>query len=114
MTTPIQQSSRSSTLLGVNALNTAHTAILRCKNDVDTTAGALATSYSAASEDGAEFQRLLQQWDQQAQIILNKLQGLINHLNVTLQKHTSTQTANTDMLRSSQGAADSAYNQLTG
>ncbi|MGC4983040.1 hypothetical protein ACLQ18_20795 [Streptomyces sp. DT193] len=114
MSTPIQQSSQSSTLLGINALTSAHTGIQRCKTDVDTTAGGLATSYSSSSEDGHEFQKLLQQWDAQAQIILNKLQGLINNLSTTMRHHNATQSANTDMVRTSQSTSDSAYSQLAG
>ncbi|MFJ2261091.1 hypothetical protein ACIOKD_22565 [Streptomyces sp. NPDC087844] len=113
MATPLQQSSRASTQLGINALTTAHQAIQRCKTDVDTTAGALATSYSAASEDGREFQKLLRQWDEQAQIILNKLQGLIDNLNQTMHSQTGTQSKNTEMVRTSQNASDSVFNQLS-
>ncbi|MFF2210624.1 BAR domain-containing protein [Streptomyces antibioticus] len=113
MTTPLQQSSAASTTAGINALTMAHQGILRCKSDVDTTAGNLAVAYSANSADGREFQNLLKQWDDQAQIILNKLQGLIDRLNLTLQTHNTTQSNLTDMIRSSTSASDAAYNQLT-
>ncbi|MEU9397855.1 hypothetical protein AB0D86_48795 [Streptomyces sp. NPDC048324] len=113
MATPLQQSTTASTTAGINALHSAHQGIQRCKNDVDTTAGNLAVAYSANSADGREFQNLLTQWDGQAQIILNKLQGLIDRLTQTLQTHNTTQSNNTDMIRTSTSTADSAYNQLT-
>ncbi|MEU1518968.1 hypothetical protein ABZ490_43695 [Streptomyces sp. NPDC005811] len=113
MATPMQQSSTASTTMGINALTTAHQAIQRSKSDVDTTAGNLAVAYSASSQDGREFQNVLRQWDEQAEIILKKLQDLINKLTTTLQTHNTTQTNVTDMIRSSASTSDAAFNQLT-
>ncbi|MFF4014690.1 hypothetical protein [Streptomyces sp. NPDC001843] len=107
-----QQSSESSTQRGINALEQAHSAISRSKQDVDDTKHSLSSTYTGG--DGHGYQDLLTAWDEQCQIILNNLQDMIDKLQRSGTQHRQTQSAATDAIHHARSAGQAAFDALAG
>ncbi|KUN29796.1 hypothetical protein AQJ23_03360 [Streptomyces antibioticus] len=107
-----QQSSEQSTRNGIQALEMAFSGILKARQDVDATRANLSAGYQGS--DGGQFGALLKDWDDQCDVILKNLDGMVQALNTSLAQHGKAQGASNDAINQAYNASQSAFNQLTG
>jgi uncharacterized protein YukE len=107
-----QMSNEQATRNGIQALESAFTGIQKSRQDVDTTATTLSVGFGGG--DGSQFQQLLHQWDDYANVIQKNLEDMINQLNHTLQEHGKTQGSSNEAINQAYKQADSIFDQLTG
>jgi uncharacterized protein YukE len=108
----MQQSSVSGTKNGINALEQAFTGITKIRQDVESTRFNLASGYKY--EDGEAFQRLINGWEQQADVILGNLRDMIDKLNHTLASHQQVQGSNNDQINQAYNQSQSVFDALHG
>jgi uncharacterized protein YukE len=107
-----QQSNEQATRNGIQALESAFSGIMKSRQDVDGTRATLSSGYQGS--DGGQFGQLLQQWDDQANVILKNLEDMIDKLNTSLQQHSKTQGSSNDAINQAYNQSDSVFHQLTG
>jgi uncharacterized protein YukE len=105
-------SNEQSTRNGIQALESAFSGIMRCRQDVDGTRAGLAPGYGG--EDGRAYGQLLEQWDAQCNVILKNLEDMIDKLNTSLQHHHKTQGSANDAINQAFSKADAAFQDLVG
>ncbi|NNN35649.1 hypothetical protein HLK59_35855 [Streptomyces sp. S3(2020)] len=107
-----QQSNEQSTRNGIQALEMAFSGILKSRQDVDGTRANLSAGYQGS--DGAEFGKLLTQWDEQCNVILRNLEDMVDKLNNSLVEHGKAQGSSNDAINQAYSASQSAFDQLVG
>ncbi|MFG2945820.1 hypothetical protein [Streptomyces adustus] len=107
-----QQSNEQSTRNGIQALESAFSGILKCRQDVDSTRATLSTGYQGS--DGGQFGSLLQQWDEQCDTILRNLKDMIVKLDTSLAQHGKAQGSSNDAINQAYSASQAAFDQLAG
>ncbi|MFD9358098.1 hypothetical protein [Streptomyces sp. NPDC060031] len=107
-----QQSSVASTRSGIMALEQAFTGIMRIRTDVNSTQHTLGSGYQGS--DGGGFQKLLTAWDQQVDVILRNLDGMVDTLNQTLAKHNEQQGSTNTDIDSAFSRSEAAFKAITG
>lgn len=107
-----QQSSEQATRNGVQALESAFSGILKCRQDVDNTRATLSSGYQGS--DGGQFGTLLAQWDEQCNTILRNLEDMVDKLNTSLVEHGKAQGSSNDAINQAFNASQSAFDQLIG
>lgn len=107
-----QHSEEAPTRNGINALETAYSAVQRILQDVEGTKNNLSSSYQGS--DGGAYGRLLDQWDDQVVIILNNLEGMIDRLNTSLTEHNLAQGSGREAIDQAFSASESAFDVLSG
>ncbi|GHH80308.1 hypothetical protein GCM10018793_35190 [Streptomyces sulfonofaciens] len=108
----IQASSEQATRNGIQALEAAFTGIMRARSDVDGTRANLSQGYQGS--DGGAFGQLLQQWDEQANVILKNLEDMIDKLNTSLAEHGKQQGASNESINQAFQSSEAAFQALAG
>lgn len=108
----MQQSEERATRNGITALETASSAVLRCQQDVQTTADSLTTAYQGT--DGGKFQDLLAEWGRLVNIIRDNMEHMIEELNNTLRDNQLMQASATDAIDQQVSRAPSVFDALSG
>jgi early secretory antigenic target protein ESAT-6 len=108
----MQQSEVTATKNGISALETAFTGITKIRQDVESTRFNLASGYKGT--DGGKFQDLVNNWEQQADVILGNLSDMVDKLNQTLTSHHQQQGSSHDAIDQAFNQADAIFNALHG
>ncbi|GAA2328104.1 hypothetical protein [Streptomyces cuspidosporus] len=98
----MQRAEEQATRNGIQALEMAFSGVQSRRQDVENTKHGMMQALQGS--DGGAFQKLLDSWDEHAEIISKNLQDMINQLNETLTQQGLTQG-------SSNEAIDQAYSQ---
>lgn len=107
-----QQSQADATRNGVTALEQAFSGVQRCRQDVENMKHNLSSGYSGS--DGGAFQKLLERWDQQAEIISNNLQNMIETLNETLKAQGQQQGSSNQAIQEAYSRSEAIFEALRG
>jgi early secretory antigenic target protein ESAT-6 len=108
----MQQSTVSATKNGINALEQAFTGITKIRQDVESTRYNLASGYKGS--DGQKFGELVNNWEQQADVILSNLRDMIDKLNQTLASQHQQQGSSNDQINQAYNQSQSVFNALHG
>ncbi|MFJ2648022.1 hypothetical protein ACIO1C_14960 [Streptomyces sp. NPDC087420] len=108
----MQQSEEHATRNGIMALETAFSGVQRCQQDVQTTAGTLASNYGGS--DGGGFKRLLEQWDGHVDTILLNLDRMVDELNSTLTEHGLAQGSSSEAIDQEYSRSTAVFDELNG
>jgi uncharacterized protein YukE len=108
----MQQSQVSATKNGINALEQAFTGITKIRQDVESTRFNLASGYKGS--DGKQFGDLVNNWEQQADVILTNLRDMIDKLNQTLASQHQQQGSSNDQINQAYSQSQSVFNALHG
>jgi early secretory antigenic target protein ESAT-6 len=108
----MQQSTVSATKNGINALEQAFTGITKIRQDVESTRYNLASGYKGS--DGKLFGDLVNNWEQQADVILSNLRDMIDKLNQTLTSQHQQQGSSNDQINQAYNQSQSVFNTLHG
>ncbi|MFJ7078532.1 hypothetical protein [Streptomyces sp. NPDC098781] len=106
------QSAESATRNGIQALEMAFNGVLRCRQDVEATRMNLASGYGGA--DGGRFQNVVVRWEEQADIILKNLEGMVDALNETLTQHGMAQGSSNEAIDQQFAASEQVFDALVG
>ncbi len=109
--TGAQQSLASATQNGVTALEMAFTGVQNSRQDVENMKHNLASGYSLSSDGGA-FQKLLDRWDQQAEIISSNLRDMITTLEETMRAQGIQQNNSNDAIQQAFNRSEEVFNAL--
>jgi early secretory antigenic target protein ESAT-6 len=108
----MQKSSYTATVNGIRALDMALKGVDRIRKDVDSTGARLMSGYRGS--DGGQFQKLLTQWDDQANVITKNLKDMMEALNNTLRVHGETQRTTNDWVGTSSQKSSAVFDTLAG
>ncbi|MEV0405339.1 hypothetical protein [Actinoallomurus sp. NPDC050550] len=108
----MQQSEATATRNGVNALEQAFTGITKIRQDVEATRFNLASGYKGS--DGKLFGDLVNNWEQQADVILTNLRDMVDKLNQTLAAQHKQQGSSNDQINRAYSQAQGVFNALHG
>jgi len=106
----LQQSQETATRNGIMSLEQAHSGVLKCQQDVQSTRHNLASSYGGS--DGGGYGKLLDQWDGNVDIILTNLNRMVDELNETLKNHNLVQGSSNDSIDSEYQRSAQVFDQL--
>ena len=112
MAGPQQTSQVQKTQNGVTALESAFTGVQTARQDVENMKHNLSQGY--AGSDGGRFQKLLDRWDEQAEIISGNLRSMIETLNETLRAQGIQQGSANDAIQQAYDRSDAIFNALAG
>jgi len=107
-----QQSLASATQNGVTALEQAFTGVQNCRQDVENMKHNLSSGYTGS--DGGEYQKLLERWDQQAEVISTNLRSMIDTLNETLRAQGMQQGSANQSIQEAYSRSDAIFEALKG
>lgn len=108
----MQQSSVTATKNGINSLEQAFTGITKIRQDVESTRFNLASGYKGS--DGKLFGDLVNNWEQQADVILGNLRDMIDKLNQTLTAHHQQQGSSNDQINQAYSQSQAVFEALHG
>jgi uncharacterized protein YukE len=108
----MQHSSRQATVNGISALGMALRGVERIRKDVESTGARLMAGYRGG--DGAQFQNLLNQWQEQATIIAKNLSDVQEELTNTMRTHGETQQTTTDWVGKASQKSSAVFDALAG
>ncbi|MCX5400454.1 hypothetical protein [Streptomyces sp. NBC_00102] len=108
----MRQSEESATRNGIQALEMAYSGIVRSCQDVENTRLALGPNYGG--KDGGRYQELIKAWEDQGQVIITNVQGMIDALNETLQQQGLTQGANDESVQQSFHQSQAVFDTMVG
>jgi uncharacterized protein YukE len=108
----MQQSAVSATKNGINALEQAFSGITKIRQDVESTRFNLAAGYKGS--DGQKFGELVNNWEQQADVILGNLHDMIEKLNQTLTSHHQQQGSSNEQINHMYNQSQAVFNALHG
>ncbi|MGW3150332.1 hypothetical protein ACWDG1_37895 [Streptomyces sp. NPDC001177] len=107
----MRQAQESATRNGIQALEMAFSGILRCRQDVENTRFNLSSGYQGV--DGAKYQELIKNWEEQADLILQNVRDMIDALNTTLAENNRQQGAADDAIQQEFSRNSSVFDVLT-
>jgi hypothetical protein len=107
-----QQSLASATQNGVTALEMAFNGVQTSRQDVENMKHNLASGY--AGSDGGAFQKLLDRWDAQAEIISGNLRDMITTLEETMRAQGIQQSAASESIQQASNRSEDIFNALAG
>ncbi|MFJ1746194.1 WXG100 family type VII secretion target [Streptomyces sp. NPDC088116] len=107
-----QQSEDQATANGITALESAFTGVQNCRQDVENMKNNLSSGYKGG--DGGAYQKLLEAWDRQAEIISVNLQNMTDTLEETRRAKGMQQVESSDAIEQQRGRADAIFNALHG
>lgn len=108
----LNRSEVSATQNGIQSLEMAFTSVQTRRQDLENTKANLATSHQGS--DGQEYQKLLTQWDEQAEVISRNLRDVINAMNETLREQGIAQGSANDSINQAYGKSQSVFDALSG
>lgn len=108
----MQQSEVRATKNGIQALESAFSGISRIKQDVQSTRYNLSAGYKGS--DGGAFQKLVEDWEEQADVILKNLEEMVDRLNQTLTRHQQQQGSSNDQINQGFQQARAVFDALHG
>ncbi|MCC8338947.1 hypothetical protein LMJ38_23800 [Streptomyces sp. R1] len=108
----MQASEESATRNGIQALESAFSGILRCRQDVEATRFNLASGYKGS--DGGAFRNLIEAWERQADIILKNVEDMVEALNQTLTEQGKQQGSSNAAINSAFTQSQGVFDTLTG
>ncbi|KAF2775047.1 hypothetical protein STPH1_7234 [Streptomyces sp. OM5714] len=108
----MQQSEENATRNGVQALETAFSGVLRCRQDVEATKTTLMLHYKGS--DGGAFKDLVTSWEEKADVILKNVQDMIETLNQTLAEHGKQQGSSNQAINEAYAQSDAVFDALAG
>ncbi|MFE1246557.1 hypothetical protein [Streptomyces sp. NPDC058735] len=107
-----QQSLASATQNGVTALEMAFTGVQKSRQDVENMKHNLSSGY--AGSDGGAFQKLLDRWDAQAEIISGNLRDMITTLEETMRAQGIQQATANESIQQAYNRSEEIFNALAG
>jgi uncharacterized protein YukE len=108
----MQQSEEQATRNGVQALESAFSGILRCRQDVESTRFNLASGYKGS--DGGAFGKLMESWEQQADVILRNVEDMVQALNQTLSEQGKRQGSSNEQINQAYSQSQGVFDTLAG
>ncbi|MDW6056894.1 MULTISPECIES: hypothetical protein [unclassified Streptomyces] len=108
----LTRSEEGATRNGISATEEAFGNIQVCRQDVENTKLNVGGAYGGS--DGKQYQDLLQQWDDQAEVISKNLMDVIDTLNETLRSNNLTQGSQKDAVDQEYTQAKSIFDALHG
>jgi early secretory antigenic target protein ESAT-6 len=108
----LQKSEENATRNGIQALEMAYSGVLRCRQDVEATRFSLSTAYQGS--DGGAFGKLIKEWEDQADIILQNVEDMVTALNATLAEHGLQQGSSNEAINAAYGKSTQVFDALTG
>lgn len=108
----MQQSQENATRNGIQALESAFSGVLRCRQDVEATRFNLSSGYKGS--DGGAFGKLIESWEQQADIILRNVEDMVQALNETLTAQGKQQGSSNENINQAYSQSQGVFDTLTG
>ncbi|MFJ4895956.1 hypothetical protein ACIP5U_39145 [Streptomyces sp. NPDC088788] len=106
----LAQQQESATRNGINALEQAFVGVQRSRQELEGTRN----DSGLMGQVGGSYDKLLQQWDDQAEIISKNLMDMINELNTTLKNSGMTIGSTDDAVNQEYSRSQSVFNSLAG
>ncbi|MEU5834901.1 hypothetical protein ABZ820_14675 [Streptomyces diacarni] len=110
--TGMQRAEEQATRNGIQALEMAFSGVQSRRQDVENTKHGMISALQGS--DGGAFQKLLDSWDEHAEIISKNLQDMINQLNETLRGQGLTQGSSNDAINQAYSQSQSIFDGLMG
>lgn len=108
----LTRSEDSATRNGISSTEEAYNGIRRVRQDVDGTR--IDASSAFGGSDGAKYQDLLRQWDDQAQVISDNLRDVIEALNETSAENRRTQESQKEAVERRSAQSHAVFDALHG
>ncbi|WP_370592914.1 hypothetical protein [Streptomyces sp. NBRC 110028] len=108
----MQRSEEQGTRNGIQALEMAFSGVQSRRQDVENTKQGMMQALQGS--DGGAFQKLLDSWDEHAEIISKNLQDMINQLNDTLRSKGMTQGSSNEAVNQAFSQSQTIFDNLTG
>ncbi|MEU9386043.1 hypothetical protein AB0D38_36095 [Streptomyces sp. NPDC048279] len=108
----MRQSEEHATRNGIMALEAAFSGILKSRQDVENTRFALSSGYQGS--DGQAYQKLVQEWEGQADVILRNVEDMVEALNHTLTEQGRQQGSSNEAIEAEFQQSQSVFDTLAG
>ncbi|NSC24347.1 hypothetical protein FM076_25630 [Streptomyces albus subsp. chlorinus] len=108
----MQRAEEQATRNGIQALEMAFSGVQRSRQDVENTKHGMISALQGS--DGNAFQRLLDSWDENAEIISRNLQEMIDQLNETLRNQGLTQGSSNEAVNEAFSQSQTIFDNLMG
>lgn len=108
----MQRSDEQGTRNGIQALEMAFSGVQSRRQDVESTKHGMMSALQGS--DGGAFQKLLDSWDEHAEIISKNLQDMINQLNETLSSKGMTQGSSNEAVNQAYSQSQTIFDGLMG
>ncbi|MGW6912022.1 WXG100 family type VII secretion target [Streptomyces sp. NPDC054940] len=108
----LTRSEESATRNGISSSEEAFANIQVCRQDVENTKMNVGGAYGGS--DGQGYQKLLEQWDEQAEVISRNLNDMIDALNETLRRNNLTQGSQKDAVDQEFSQSQAIFDSLNG
>lgn len=108
----MQRSEEQGTRNGIQALEMAFSGVQSRRQDVESTKHGMMSALQGS--DGGAFQKLLDSWDEHAEIISKNLQDMINQLNETLRAKGMTQGSSNEAINQAYSQSQTIFDGLMG
>jgi uncharacterized protein YukE len=108
----MQRAEEQATRNGIQALEMAFSGVQSRRQDVENTKHGMISALQGS--DGGAFQKLLDSWDEHAEIISKNLQDMINQLNETLRAQGMTQGSSNEAINQAYSQSQSIFDNLMG
>ncbi|MDH6624497.1 uncharacterized protein YukE [Streptomyces sp. LBL] len=107
-----QLSEDQATANGITALGSGFDGVQRCRQDVESMKNNLGSGYGGG--DGGAYQKLLEAWDRQAEVISVNLRSMIETLEETRKAKGMQQSQASEAVQQQHNRADAIFNALHG
>ncbi|MFF4172332.1 hypothetical protein [Streptomyces sp. NPDC001744] len=108
----MQRAEEQATRNGIQALEMAFSGVQSRRQDVENTKHGMMSALQGS--DGGAFQKLLDSWDEHAEIISKNLQDMINTLNETLSAQGMTQGSSNEAINQAYSQSQTVFDNLMG
>ena len=108
----LQRAEEQATRNGIEALETAFSGVQNRRQEVENTKHGMMSALQGS--DGNAFQKLLDSWDEHAEIISKNLQDMINQLNDTLTAQGLTQGSSNEAVNQAYSQSATIFDNLMG
>lgn len=108
----MQRAEEQATRNGIQALEMAFSGVQSRRQDVENTKHGMIQALQGS--DGGAFQKLLDSWDENAEIISKNLQDMINQLNETLRAQGMTQGSSNEAINQAYSQSQTIFDGLMG
>lgn len=102
----------SATRNGIQALESAFSGILKCRQNVEDTKNTLMAHYKGS--DGGQFTSLVTSWEEKCDVVLTNVQDMIDTLNQTLVENGRQQGSSNDAINQAYAQSDAVFDALNG
>ncbi|MER8235783.1 hypothetical protein ACIRQY_02090 [Streptomyces sp. NPDC101490] len=108
----VQRAEEQATRNGIQALEMAYSGVQSRRQDVENTKHGMTAALQGS--DGLSFQRLLDSWDEHAEVISKNLKDMIDQLNETLRSQGMAQGSSNEAINQAYSQSQSVFDNLMG